>query len=221
MIEVLYRDEAVAAIAKPAGIPSEPTRDPLRANALSLARARLGLSEGAHLGLPHRLDRDTSGVLLLSLTPAALAALGEALRDRTAEKLYLARVHGLVAWDSRTLESFLAPTGKRGGKQLWGEVRSGGKKAITEVRVLTRVEATGTTLVECRLLTGRTHQARVHLASAGHPLVGDEDYGAPRGEHARVGRHLLHAWRVTVPHPAREGNLEVVCPPPRELDPGG
>jgi 23S rRNA pseudouridine1911/1915/1917 synthase len=94
-----------------------------------------------------------------------------------------------------------------------GSVRSGGKKAITVFRALERGPAR--TLVECSLETGRTHQIRVQLADAGHPIVGDELYGAPRGEHAKTGRHLLHARQVEIPHPARPGEvLRVESPVP-------
>jgi 23S rRNA-/tRNA-specific pseudouridylate synthase len=84
----------------------------------------------------------------------------------------------------------------------WGSVRAGGKKAITDYRVLRR--DADRSLIECRPQTGRTHQLRVHLSEAGHPIVGDERYGAPSGEHARVGRFLLHAWRLVLPPLADE-----------------
>jgi 23S rRNA pseudouridine1911/1915/1917 synthase len=214
VLRVLYRDEAVAAVEKPAGLPSEPTRDPRRPSALALARSALGLGETAFLGLPHRLDRDTSGLLLLALTPEALAALGRTFEERAGEKLYVAVVHGRVERDEGRLESFLAPVGKRGGKERMGSVRSGGKKAITLFRVVER--GASRTLVECALETGRTHQIRVQLSEAGHPIVGDELYGAPQGS---ASRHLLHARLIEVPHPARPGEvLRVESPAPADFE---
>lgn len=210
-LRVLYRDGTVAAVDKPAGLPAEPTRDPRRPSALGLARDALGLDADGYLGLPHRLDRDTSGVLLLALDPGTLAALGRSLEERQGQKLYVALVHG--SWDEAVtrIESHLAPVGERGGTEVMGSVRSGGKRAVTLVRVLER--GPRHTLVECTLETGRTHQLRVHLSEAGHPIAGDELYGAPRGEHAELGRHLLHARRVELPHPAREGASLVVESP--------
>lgn len=189
-IRVLYEDGSLLAVEKPAGLPSEPTRDPKRPNVLvAFKRA---------VGLPHRLDLDTSGVLVLAKTKEALAKLNAAFEARSARKLYEALVHGDLAGERR-IESFLARGGSRGGKEFFASVRSGGKKAITVVRAL-RKEGERTR-VECELLTGRTHQLRVHLSEAGHPIVGDELYGAPRGEHARVGRFLLHARVLELEHP--------------------
>lgn len=198
---IVHRSDSLLVVAKPPGVPTEPTRDPARASVVSLVRAALQLPPDAFLQVPHRLDRDTSGVLLLARDPATLAALGEAFRSRTITKTYLALVHGTPAADSGTWSSFLAPVQRSARVTRWGSVRSGGKKAITGHRVLRRDREHA--LVECRPQTGRTHQLRVHLSEAGHPIVGDELYGAPSGEHARVGRFLLHAWRLVLP-PLRE-----------------
>jgi 23S rRNA pseudouridine1911/1915/1917 synthase len=215
-LRILHREDALVAVDKPAGIPSEPTLDPGRPNVLALARRALALPEEAFLGLPHRLDRDTSGVLLLACTSDALAALGRSLEQRAGRKLYVAVVHGRVAQDEGRIESFLATVGRRKGVDVMGSVRSGGRKAISTYRVLER--ARDRTLVECALETGRTHQLRVHLSELGHPIIGDELYGAPSNEHAQLGRHLLHARLVELPHPSRAGELlRVDSPVPEEF----
>jgi 23S rRNA pseudouridine1911/1915/1917 synthase len=189
-VRVLHEDAALLVVEKPAGLPSEPTRDPRRPSVLgSFERA---------VGLPHRLDLDTSGVLVLAKTKEALAALNVAFESRAAHKVYEALVHGPFEGE-RMIESFLAPAGERAGKERFASVHSGGKKAITLVRAL-RAEGEQAR-VACEPQTGRTHQIRVHLAEAGHPIVGDELYGAPRGEHARLGRFLLHARVLEVEHP--------------------
>ncbi|MBI3722866.1 RluA family pseudouridine synthase [bacterium] len=206
---ILYRDESVVAVDKPAGVPSTPTRDLARASALSLLRSKLALAKADFLEAPHRLDRDTSGVLLFARDARALAALSESFREGAARKAYVALVHGTVEREAWRIESFLSPGKKTKGRdETWRSVRAGGKKAITDVRVLGRGRKT--TLVECAPLTGRTHQIRVHLSEAGHPIVGDELYGAPAGEHARLGRHFLHARRLDVPHPTRAGETLTV-----------
>lgn len=194
---IVHCSDALLVVAKPPGVPTEPTRDPARPSVVSLVRAALQLPHDAFLQVPHRLDRDTSGVLLLARDPATLAALNEAFAARTISKTYLALVHGTPADDAGTWASFLAPVQRSARATRWGSVRAGGKKAITEYRVLRRDREQA--LVECRPQTGRTHQLRVHLSEAGHPIVGDERYGAPPGEHARVGRFLLHAWRLVLP----------------------
>lgn len=196
-VPILHQGASLLVVAKPPGVPTEPTRDPERPSVASLVRAALGLPIDACLQVPHRLDLDTSGVLLLARDPATLAALGQAFATRAIEKTYLAVVHGRPQDDAGTWSSFLAPVERSARATRWGSVRAGGKKAITDFRVLRRDD--DRSLVECRPRTGRTHQLRVHLAEAGHPIVGDERYGAPRGEHARVGRFLLHAWRLVLP----------------------
>lgn len=201
-VPILHCSASLLVVAKPPGVPTEPTRDPARPCVTSLVRQALGLPTEAFLQVPHRLDLDTSGVLLLARDPTTLAALNEAFRSRTIAKTYLAVVHGSPRDDAGTWSSFLAPVERSARAVRWGSVRAGGKKAITEYRVLRRDG--DRSLVECRPQTGRTHQLRVHLSEAGHPIVGDERYGAPPGEHARIGRFLLHAWRLVLPALADE-----------------
>jgi 23S rRNA pseudouridine1911/1915/1917 synthase len=196
-IAILHARPSLLVVAKPPGVPTEPTRDPARPSVVSRLRAALGLPAEAFLQVPHRLDVDTSGVLLVARDRATLAALGEAFRSRAIEKTYLAVVHGRPEPGEGTWSSFLAPVERSARATRHGSVRAGGKKAVTDYRVL-RGDG-DRSLVQCRPRTGRTHQLRVHLAEAGHPIVGDELYGAPRGEHARVGRFLLHAWRLVLP----------------------
>jgi 23S rRNA pseudouridine1911/1915/1917 synthase len=200
-IRVLHEDTVLLAADKPAGVPSEPTRDPRRESVLGVFADRV-------VGLPHRLDLDTSGVLLMAKTKEALAALNASFEKHEGRKLYEALVHGSFEGEKR-IESFLKAVK---GEERFASVRSGGKKAITLVRAL---EPRGKkTRVECELLTGRTHQIRVHLSEAGHPIVGDELYGAPPGEHAKVGRFLLHAKSLTVVHPATKERLTIESPVP-------
>ncbi len=210
-IPILYRSPSLLVVAKPPGVPTEPTRDPARPSVVSWVRAALALPDDALLQPPHRLDLDTSGLLLLALDAPMLTALGEAFASRTIAKTYLALVHGSPAEDEGTWSSFLAPVERSARAVRWGSVRAGGKKAITDYRVLRRDGARA--LVECRPRTGRTHQLRVHLSEAGHAIVGDERYGAPRGEHARAGRFLLHAWRLVVPPLLGEPGAELECAP--------
>jgi 23S rRNA pseudouridine1911/1915/1917 synthase len=201
-IAILHERPSLLVVAKPPGVPTEPTRDPARPSVVSLLRAALGLPADAFLQVPHRLDLDTSGVLLVARDRATLAALGEAFASRAIDKTYLAVVHGRPEPREGTWSSFLGSVERSARATRFGSVRAGGKKAITDFRVLR--DDGERSLVECRPRTGRTHQLRVQLSEAGHPIVGDELYGAPRGEHARVGRFLLHAWRLVLPAVAGE-----------------
>lgn len=198
-IRVLHEDDALLVVDKPAGMPSEPTRDPERETVLGSFKDRA-------VGLPHRLDLDTSGVILLAKTREALAKLNASFENRECTKVYEALVHGHFEGE-KTIETFLGSAGQKGDKERFKSVRSGGKKAITTVRAL---EQRGKkTRVAVEILTGRTHQIRVHLSEAGHPIVGDDLYGAPDGEHARVGRFLLHARVLTFVHPTTGEKMTV------------
>jgi 23S rRNA pseudouridine1911/1915/1917 synthase len=210
-LTVLYQDHDCAAVAKPAGIPSGPTRDATRVHAARLAEELLGLP----LTLLHRLDKDTSGVLLLAKTEAFANALLAAFRERRVEKVYLALARG------RTAESFEAVSHLKegeGGRML--VVRSGGMRADTGFRTL--AAAGGYSLVEARPRTGRTHQIRVHLAQAGHPILGDSLYGGdasvrlgPAEEH--VPRQMLHARTLRFGHPALGREVSVEAPLPEDF----
>ncbi len=207
---LLYADADFAAIDKPAALPSDRTRDPRRPNALDLTRALLGLAPADFLGLPHRLDRDTSGVLLFARSAAVLARTNRQFELRQVKKRYVAVVHGRFAEECR-VESRLGPVARKNGVERWGSVERGGKAATSIFRPL-RV-GRDSSLVECELTSGRTHQLRVHLSELGHPILGDELYDAPAAEHARLGRHLLHAARLELPRDSEPLVLEAAVPP--------
>jgi 23S rRNA pseudouridine1911/1915/1917 synthase len=170
-------------------------------------------------GLVHRLDKDTSGCLVVAKTDAALVALQTAFKTRQVEKTYLALVHGHPPLEGR-LET---PYGRhpRHRQRFTGRLRTG-KPAITVYRTRERFE--GAALLEVDLLTGRTHQIRVHLAEAGFPLLGDALYGgtrrgAPslRAVQSSLGRQALHAWRLAFPHPRTGKRRTFEAPVPADL----
>lgn len=189
----LYADAHLIVVDKPSGLAVHRGWASDGVTAMTLARD----AAGRWVYPVHRLDRGTSGALVFALDPETAARMQALFSAGAVDKRYLALVHGSPAHDDGTWESFLAPVERSARSTRWGSVRAGGKKAITEYRVLRRDGERS--LVECRPRTGRTHQLRVHLSEAGHPIVGDERYGAPRGEHERVGRFMLHAWRLTLP----------------------
>jgi RluA family pseudouridine synthase len=220
VLRVLHRDELVLAIDKPAGISTTPGRGREGEPALS----RL-VREMAPDALPaHRLDRETTGVVLFGLGREAHRALNAAFESRRAEKVYFALVRGDLVAAQRCDQALVA--GRRGTMRI----ASGGEglEARTDVAPLERFGAF--TACACRPRTGRTHQVRVHLAALGHPLAVDPRYGQPgpllrgdldpsasRAAEAALDRTPLHASSLRVPHPSGRGFLLVEAPLPADL----
>ena len=176
-ISIVHEDEALLAVDKPFGVLSQPaeTRQPGELAMDEQALLAKAWSEGRppFLRLVHRLDRVTSGLLLFARAPQALAPLADCWREGRVERHYLAVVEGIPEEGRQTVE---APIGRDPSGAWRFEVAFDGKPAATRVDVLHAVD--GFALVECSLLTGRTHQVRVHLAHLGHPVAGDRLYGA-------------------------------------------
>lgn len=212
-LRILYEDEAVICIDKPAGLPTQPTVDAKRANIFDLLKEQLG---GSYLGMHHRLDRDTSGVLLFTKEQKYNAFVGEQFAEHLCKKQYVALVHGSIPRKTARLESFLGSLGKIGpkGMQKFGSVKSGGKKAITDYNVI----ETGKkfSILEVSIQTGRTHQIRVHMSEEGHPIVGDTMYGSSADHYEKHGRFFLHAHSLEITHPITKNVIRVESPvPPR------
>jgi 23S rRNA pseudouridine1911/1915/1917 synthase len=163
-------------------------------------------------GIVHRLDKDTSGVLLVARTDAAHRALAAQFASRTVEKIYLALVHGKVRADSGRITKPIARDPVR-RTRMTARLESG-REALTDYRVRQRFEKF--TFLEVRIGTGRTHQIRVHLASIGHPVAGDRVYGA-RADTTPAERLFLHAWRIGFVSPATEQKVTVEAPLPPAL----
>jgi RluA family pseudouridine synthase len=203
---VLHDDGWLLAAAKPAGVLSQPDERDRRA--LSFDRqvlVWLAWSEGQRpfLRLVHRLDRVTSGVLLFARSPAALSPLTAAWRDGRVGRWYIAVVDGDPEPTRVTIDRPIA----RDPSHRWRfRVADSGRPARTAIRLLPAA-ASGRSIAVCRLETGRTHQVRVHLASIGHPVVGDRLYGGSAPP--EVDRPLLHAAVLELPHP-RDGRKLVV-----------
>jgi len=211
---VLFRDEHLLAIAKPAGLPCHPTVAG-RCNALDIVAALLH-REGRDAPpiLLHRLDADTTGVLLFALSREANRALADQFAQHTLQKIYLALVSGVPPATFR-VENHL----KAGPRGRTVAVTSGGAPARTDFRTL--AAGADFALVEACPETGRTHQIRVHLAGAGHPLLGDRLYGGTdqlemSGQRALFRRHLLHAWQLDFQHPV-DGRMLISAPLPEDF----
>ena len=217
-LRILYQDDDLVVIDKPAGLVTHPAPGNWRntlMNGLLYANPRSARLPRA--GIVHRLDRDTSGVLVCAQSERAFVSLSEQLSDRSMRRQYLAIVAGTIA-DRGSID---APIGRDPHNRLRmaASPPASAKPACTEFLVLARSSTTrpaqSHAALACRLRTGRTHQIRVHLASIGHPLVGDLTYGS--GAHGGFERQALHAWRLSLRHPASGNTLTVDCPIPEDL----
>ena len=208
-LTILYEDDSVIAVDKPAGMPSAPTRQAAAGSAVDTLRTQLRTRDGrpAALWVVHRLDADTSGVLVFARTQAAAAALSQAFAAQQVDKTYLARVAGTVGEvESGTIDLPLRGEGRG------TVVADDGKPAQTAWQVAER--AADSTLLTVRPRTGRLHQIRVHLHTIGHPIIGDRRYGGPPAP-----RLMLHAARVRLPHPTGHRYVDIEAPLPRALSP--
>jgi 23S rRNA pseudouridine1911/1915/1917 synthase len=211
-IEILYEDSSVIALNKPSGLvvhAGAGAHSGTLVNRLVHHFATLSQVGGEQRpGIVHRLDRGTSGVLLVARTDAAHRALAAQFADRTTEKTYLALVEGRVNADSGRITKPI--TRDPAHRTRMTAQLDHGRDALTDYRVLQRFEKF--TFLEVRIGTGRTHQIRAHLASIRHPLAGDKLYGAHEAE-----RIFLHAWRIRFDSPATGERITVEAPLPREL----
>ncbi|MDR2136674.1 MAG: RluA family pseudouridine synthase, partial [Synergistaceae bacterium] len=162
-------------------------------------------------GIVHRLDATTSGLMLVARGQRAMELLQKDFKARTIEKTYLALARGSFNRREGVLEG---PIGRHSANRLKMAVTEGGRPSITEYRVLW--EKDGYSFVVCKLLTGRTHQIRVHMAAAGHPLAGDSLYGTVPKKDA-LHRVFLHSWKLGFLHPVSGRKLSFTCPLPEEL----
>jgi 23S rRNA pseudouridine1911/1915/1917 synthase len=213
---VLHEDGWVLAVDKPSGVLSQPSESSDDADLALDQIVLLGIAaRDGHrpfLRLVHRLDRLTSGVVLFGRTSDAMRPLTVAWASGTVDRRYLAVVEGHPKFDVKEVDRPI----DRDPEHEWRFVAGpGGRPAHTSIRVVDRLP-TGLALVECRLLTGRTHQVRVHLADVGHPVAGDRLYGGRHSSEAV--RPLLHAASLSFPHPRSGDRRTVVCPPPEDFD---
>lgn len=211
-IEILYEDSDVAVINKPQGLTVHPAGGNYTDTLVNALMFRLdslsGINGEIRPGIVHRLDKDTSGVMIVAKNDEAHLSLSRQIADRTVVKEYVAILEGNLTPDEGRIETKIGRS-PRDRKQM--AVTPDGRTAVTEWRVITRFKEN--CFVLFRILTGRTHQIRVHAKHLGHPVVGDKTYGYKKQKFNLDGQ-LLHAYRLTVTHPKSGERMTFSAPLP-------
>lgn len=231
-LDIRFEDDDLIVLSKQIGLVCHPSVDHADGTLVNALIYHCGADhlcnvqgEDDRLGIVHRLDRDTSGLMLAAKTDAAGYALMEDIRDRAVDRHYLALVHGVIAPDTGMIDAPIARSANERTRMAVRDVPSA-RDAVTTFRVLERFEPRqhddGYTLIDCKLFTGRTHQIRVHMQYAKHPLVGDPVYTAngPKDARAQLGlkRQFLHSFRIRFIHPETSEEFEFADNLPRDLD---
>jgi 23S rRNA pseudouridine1911/1915/1917 synthase len=213
-LDIVYEDKDVAVVYKPKGMVVHPAAGHSSGtfvNGLMFALDDLsGINGELRPGIVHRIDKDTSGLLMVAKNDTAHRGLVDQLVDKSVTRKYTALVHGVIPHDKGTIE---APIGRNPKERQEMAVVDDGREAVTHFNVLKRFN--GYTLVECILETGRTHQIRVHMKYIGHPLVGDPKYGPRRT--MNTNGQLLHAGIIGFQHPVTGEYLEFESPLPEDF----
>lgn len=215
--DVVFEDKHIIVLNKPPGVECQPT--PARYKGTLYEALQVWLKRDRrfgkklHIGMAQRLDRNTSGLIIFSIHPQSHKGLSEQVKKRTIGKHYLALVEGCPNPQSGTFSSFLARE-RRSNRMK--SVKAGGKEAITHFEVLQSYE--NWSKVAVKLETGRTHQIRVHFSEAGHPLLGDTQYGgiAEDNNHT-ISRQCLHCWKLELSHPVSGQPLCFTAPLPPDM----
>lgn len=220
-LRVLFEDEAFMAIDKAPGMVVHAGNGCSDGTVVNAALHHCGalpdLGDPLRPGIVHRIDRETSGVLLIAKTEEAGRVLQGGFRDRTHEKTYLAVAQGSPETDAGTIDR---PIGRHPQARTRMAEVEGGRHAVTHWEIIRRSEFQDWCALKVKIETGRTHQIRVHLASRGHPLLGDRLYGyrpAKLKGSSSPQRVLLHAWRIVLPHPLDGTRMILEAPPPADL----
>jgi len=213
-LDILYEDEDVAVVVKPCGMvvhPAAGNESGTLVNALLFAMEDLsGIGGVKRPGIVHRLDKDTSGLLMVAKNDMAHQSLSDQLRERSMEKHYLAVVDGCMKEESGLVDKPIARSKKDRKKMA---IDPEGRDALTEWTLVENLK--NAALLDVHILTGRTHQIRVHMASLHHPVAGDPIYGAKNG--VKVPRLMLHAHTLSFDHPRTGERLHFKAEPPAEF----
>ena len=222
-LSVVFEDDDMIVVDKPPGMVVHPAPGHFTGTLVNALLAHCpnlsGIGGVARPGIVHRLDQDTSGLIVVAKTQAAMDSLARAFAShKNVEKTYLAVVHGRPRLKSGRIENFIGrhPVDRK----RMAILEKGGKLAITNWRVLFAGDAVS--VMECGIETGRTHQIRVHMASLGCPVIGDRTYGKgalDRRLDPVPPRQMLHAWKLRLWHPVKGVEMSFEAPPPADMNP--
>jgi 23S rRNA pseudouridine1911/1915/1917 synthase len=210
-LRIVHLDEDLAVVDKPAGLVVHPAPSHTGPTLVSELGDLLGGGDPERPGIVHRLDKDTSGLMVVARGPEALSALQEAVREREVERRYLALAGGRLGSRTGTIDAPIGRATKRRTRMAVAGAAS--REARTHFEVLELLPRE--TYLEARLETGRTHQIRAHFGAIGHPLVGDATYGGR--DRYGLGRQFLHAHRLAFRHPRTGAPLDFSSPLPEDL----
>jgi 23S rRNA pseudouridine1911/1915/1917 synthase len=220
-LPVLYEDDSMLVINKPWNMVVHPAEGNLTGTIVNALLARYPYmaetmyTSGGRPGIVHRLDKDTTGILLAAKTPEAQFRLSKCFADRKVSKTYLAIVLGIPREPTKQIVSMIGrhPVNRK----KMAIVPRDGKEAITVYNTILSGYYQGVllSLLSVNILTGRTHQIRVHLSSLGHSIIGDQTYGNNRQLH--IERQMLHAWKLTIPHPGSGELMRFEAPLPEDF----
>lgn len=211
-LDILYEDSDLAIINKPQGMVVHPAAGNYSGTMVNALLHRCqdlsGINGVLRPGIVHRIDKDTSGLLVIAKNDAAHRSLAKQIKDHTVKRIYLALVHGVIKEPAGIID---APLGRDPRERKRMAIVAGGKQAVTNYYVLERFQ--DYTYLQLKLQTGRTHQIRVHLAYLGHPVVGDTKYG-PKKPHFNLPGQALHAATLGLRHPRTGEMIEISAPLP-------
>lgn len=217
-LNILYEDDQLIIINKPAGMVVHPAPGHDRGTLVNALLAHCddlaGIGGVQRPGIVHRLDKDTTGAMVVAKTDFALQHLQNQIKVKSARREYLGIIHGAPKTESGTVD---LPIGRHpvDRKKMAVVPLEKGRHAITHWQVVERLG--NYTLMHFRLETGRTHQIRVHCAAMGHPLVGDPNYSAGRSVGVNLTGQALHAWKLTLQHPVSGETISVIAPIPAQM----
>jgi 23S rRNA pseudouridine1911/1915/1917 synthase len=211
-LSIVFEDEWIIVLDKPPGVVVHPTYKNWSGTLLNSVLWRIRDRQGVQPGILTRLDKDTSGLVVMGLTPEVHATMQRDAAAGRVRKDYLAVVQGTP---DPPRGSICLPLGRDAGDRRRVTVTDAGARSETRYEVVTSLH-NGLSLTRCELVTGRTHQIRVHLAARGWPIVGDPLYGVTSDV---ISRQALHAWRLQLPHPVKRHSLALEAPIPRDMRP--
>ena len=216
-LDIIYEDNDVLVVNKPKDMVVHPAaghyKDTLVNAVMYHCHDNLsGINGVMRPGIVHRIDKDTTGSVIICKNDNAHQKIAEQLKEHSINRVYHAICYGVIKEDEGTIETLIGRS--TNDRKKMAVVTSGGKEAITHFRVLKRFEEDNMTYIECRLETGRTHQIRVHMAHIGHPLLGDEVYAGNRKSRFKLKGQCLHAKTLGFIHPATNEYIETDAPLP-------